>query len=295
MNKAVFNKPALNAQEQINLLKSRGLKFQDVEYAINILNNITYYRLSAYMKFYQNKNDENYIPNTFFEDIVKLYNFDKDLKLLIFENIRIIEIALRTKISLYMCKNYGSHWFYNKSNFKTDDDHKKTLEILQNEKGLSKDTFIKYYFKKYSSPSLPPFWMCAEVLSMGDLSKILSGIHFKDTKQISKEITDKYFIAPILSNWIHVLATIRNICAHHSRLWNRKLKIKFSTPQKIKEWNINNLNSDSIYSLCFVLTILLENNPYNNFENQLIRLLNKYPTIDISNMGFPKNWKKFNL
>ena len=144
MEKIKFNKPSLNVDKQIDLLKSRGLIINNVDFAKNILSNITYYRLSAYMKYFQI--DDKFKKNTIFEDIVNLYNFDKDLKSIIFENIRVIEIALRAKICLYMCSNYGSHWFYDVKNYKSRRDYEKTLEILENDRGLKKDTFIKYYF-----------------------------------------------------------------------------------------------------------------------------------------------------
>lgn len=282
VEKIKFKKPAISVNEQISLLKSRGLSILDENLAFKILSNITYYRLSAYMKFYQH--DEKFVAGTTFDDVINLYNFDNELKTLIFENIRLVEIALRTKICLHMCTNYGSHWFYDKNNFKSEKDYLKTLEILENEKGLKKDTFIKYYFQKYSEPDLPPFWMIVEVLSMGDLSKILSGLNFKDLKQIARDLTPNHYTAPVLTNWIHVLATIRNICAHHSRLWNRTLKIKFSEPQKIKKWQEMQIKSDDISAICFVLSILLEQHPYNDFENQLKILCNKYHPIQINQL-----------
>lgn len=291
MEKIIYNKPAINVEKQIELLKSRNLIVNDIEFAQKILSNITYYRLSAFMKYFQ-VNDR-FFDGTTFEDILTLYNFDKDLKSLIFENIRIIEISLRAKICLHMCSNYGAHWFNDINNFKNELAYNKTLEIFKNEKELSKDTFIKYYFEKYSSPDLPPFWMITEVLSMGDLSKIMSGLNYKDIKQISKDLTPNYFTAPIITNWVHVLATIRNICAHHSRLWNRKLKIKFSEPQKIDIWNKNNIASDNVYSICFVILLLLQNNPYNDFESKLISLFEKYNSVDKTKMGFPKSWNGF--
>ena len=185
-----------------------------------------------------------------------------------------------------MCSNYGSHWFYNINNYKSRYDYEKTLEILENEKGLKKDTFIKYYFEKYSEPDLPPFWMISEVLSMGDLSKILNGLNFKDVKQIAKSLTPDYFTPPVITNWIHVLATIRDICAHHSRLWNRQLKIKFSEPQKIPQWFNNHVKNDNVYAVCFVISLLMKHHPYNNFEQQLKNLFEQYPSIDITKMGF---------
>ena len=281
-----YNKPALSVKEQIELLKSRGLIINDEKYATDILNNITYYRLSAYMKYFQES--DIFKSNTKFEDIIYLYNFDKELKSLIFENIRLVEISLRTKICLHMCSNYGSHWFYNVNCYKTEKEYRKILEVLENEKGVQKDTFIKYYSEKYSEPKLPPFWMLTEVLSMGDLSKILNGINFKDIKEIAKSITTKYYIVPVLTNWVHVLATVRNICAHHSRLWNRELRIKFSEPQKISEWNEQNIVNDKVCGICFVLKLLLENHPCSNFEQELKELFNKYDRIDFSKMGFFK-------
>lgn len=276
-----YTKPALSVEKQIELLKSRGLIIGNPDHANKILSNITYYRLSSYMKYFQN--NDTFKPNTKFEDIVELYNFDKELRSIIFENIRLVEISLRAKVSLQMCANYGSHWFYDESNFKTQKDYEKTLEILKNEQGLKKDTFLRYYSKKYSEPELPPFWMMSEVLSMGDLSKILSGINFKDVKAIAKSITPEYNIAPVLVNWIHVLATIRNICAHHSRLWNRQLKIKFMEPQKIKEWREGKIENDKLSGICFVLKILLKHHPCNSFEKELKDLLRKYGKIDSFN------------
>lgn len=283
LEKIKYNKPVLCVEKQIELLKSRGLIINDEDFAQDILSNITYYRLSSYMKFFQNL--DKFKPGTTFEDIVYLYNFDKELKSLIFENIRLVEIFLRAKICLHMCSNYGSHWFYDISCFKTEEGYKKTLDILENEKGLKKDTFIKYYFKKYSEPELPPFWMMSEVLSMGDLSKILSGINFKDVKAIAKSATSKYYIAPVLTNWVHVLATVRNICAHHSRLWNRQLKIKFAEPQKIPEWKNKNIINDKVCAVCFVLALLLENHPCSNFEAELKKLFDCYDRIDLTKMG----------
>ena len=90
MEKIRFNKPAICVKGQIELLKSRGLIIADENFAENILSNITYYRLSAYMKYFQV--NDNFSKNTTFEDIVNLYNFDKELKLLVFDYIRLLEV-----------------------------------------------------------------------------------------------------------------------------------------------------------------------------------------------------------
>lgn len=293
VEKIRFNKPALNITEQIELLTSRNLIINDIGFAKNILSNISYYRLSAYMKYFQVS--DCFKKNIRFEDVVNLYNFDKDLKSIIFENIRAIEISLRTKICLHMCSNYGSHWFYDVNNYKSEQDLEKTIKIFENEKGLRKDTFIKYYYERYSEPDLPPFWMISEVLSLGDLSKILNGLKYRDVKQIANLLSGDYYISPVITNWMHVLATIRNLCAHHSRLWNRQLKIKFSEPQKIHCWKECNVNNDDIFAVCFVIALLMKNHPYNEFEEQLKSLFLKYKTVNITKMGFPKSFDSFNI
>ena len=114
---------------------------------------------------------------------------------------------------------------------------------------MQKDTFIKYYCEKYSEPKLPPFWMISQVLSTG-LSKVLTNINHKDVKIIAKSITEEYYPAPVIENWIHVLASIRNICAHYSRLWNRELKIKLAKPEKIYEWEQSDVINNKLQELC---------------------------------------------
>ena len=286
LEKIKYNKPVLNVEEQIKLLKSRGLIIKNEQFAVKILNNITYYRLSAYMKFFQDKDEFN--PDTSFEDIIYLYNFDKELKSLVFESIRLIEISIRTKICLVMCNKYGSHWFYNSDCYKSENYSNKTLTILENECSMKKDTFIKYYCEKYSEPKLPPFWMIAEVLSMGSLSKVLTNINRKDVKIIAKSISEEYYFAPVIENWIHVLASIRNICAHHSRLWNRELKIKLAKPEKIPEWKQAGIMSNKLSGVCFVISLLLKNHPCSNFDCELKELFEKYNKIDFSKMEFNK-------
>lgn len=124
----------------------------------------------------------------------------------------------------------------------------------------------------------------SEVLSMGDLSKMLNGINFKDVKIIAKSIALKYYIALVLTNQIYVLATVRNICAHHSRLWNRQLKIKFAEPQKISEWKNQNIVNNKLCAVCFVLALLLENHPCSDFKTELKNLSDCYNKVDLANM-----------
>ena len=113
-----FNKGALTAEEQITLLiKQRGLVVNDKESAINLISRIGYYHLSSYMRNFQTGDKHLFLPKTEFGDIINLYNFDNELRQLVFNAIEKIEIAYKAAISNVMCKRFNSHWFYNSEVF----------------------------------------------------------------------------------------------------------------------------------------------------------------------------------
>lgn len=106
-----FDKKALTAEEQLELLIDRGLIVEDKSSAINILKRISYYRLSAYMRNFQCNFCHEFVKGTTFKDVLDLYEFDKKLRIICFEAVQKIEIAYRAAISNILSKEYGSHWF----------------------------------------------------------------------------------------------------------------------------------------------------------------------------------------
>src|ERR1700755_1867919 len=112
-----YSKPPLSILQQIALLKQRKLVFKDETRAFHYLSNISYYRLRAYTYPFQDntKPDHPFIKPVTFEDILDLYLFDRRLRLLVFDALEKIEIALRTKIIYQYALNYGSHWYENMS------------------------------------------------------------------------------------------------------------------------------------------------------------------------------------
>ena len=110
MNKIPFNKPALSVSQQIAKLEGRGLIVNDKTLAENALRNLNYYRLSGYwMYFEDNRNPHHFKTGTKFEDILNLYNFEKELRTYIFEGISRFEVSLRTQFSHQVGMKYGSH------------------------------------------------------------------------------------------------------------------------------------------------------------------------------------------
>lgn len=298
MSKKVYNKTPLSFTDQLALLKSRGISVADELKAISILQKISYYRLSAYFLPYQSVKDT-FNPGTTFKQIIDTYSFDRELRLLVFDCIERIEIAIRTQIIYQMAYHYNdSHWqdnqslfikpYYNKIGIKVDPFSEFQSIISKAKTVRTPEVFIQHYLNNYSSPSNPPSWMCFELLTIGEMSNIYRGLSSKVDK---KRIASFFDLHPtVFISWLHSLTYVRNICAHHARLWNKELAIK---PELLLnptgDWisiPFNN-NKRLFYFLCVLKYLLLRANPGNNLKVKLENLFAKYPTVPIKYLGIP--------
>lgn len=297
-----YNKIPLSFQKQIELLKSRNLIIDDEPKALSYLQEISYYRLSAYFLPYQSAKD-NFEDNITFEQIIKTYSFDRELRLLVFDCIERIEVAIRTQFIYQMALHYNdSHWQDNQNHFITPYYNKignlvnpfaDFQAIISKAKtARTPETFIKHYINTYNKPANPPSWMCFELLTIGELSHIYRGLKNNADK---KRIAEFFEVHPtVFTSWLHTLTYVRNICAHHSRLWNRDLAIE---PEKLLKPKGNWIakpyenNKRVFYFLCVLRYLLLRANPSNSMKQKLENLFNKYPTVPIKYLGIPSDGK----
>lgn len=288
--KGKYSKPALTIEQQIDLLVSRGLKITDREEASHYLRFIGYYRLSAYGIPFEyggaDANNHYFRPNTNFEQILELYIFDRKLRLLIMDAIERIEVALKATISDIASIHHGSHWFLQKEFFDVKFHHDSFLEKLKQDIATNKsETLIQQYINNYSDPEFPPSWMIFEMLSLGTVSLIYKFLKSELKKEVASLFGVHY---SILESWLHSLSYVRNLCAHHSRIWNRIFIIK---PKILKECKAHIAQDNKFFAQTFVIVRLLRKISQNShWEERLENLLKEYPSIDISMMGFPKNW-----
>ncbi len=298
----VYNKIPLSFTEQITLLKSRDLIIGDEPKALSYLQEISYYRLSAYFLPYQTAKDK-FENNITFEQIIKTYSFDRELRLLVFDCIERIEVAIRTQFVYQMSLHYNdSHWQDNQNHFITPYYNKignlvnpfaDFQAIISKAKtARTPETFIKHYINNYHKPANPPSWMCSELLTIGELSHIYRGLKNNADK---KRIADFFEVHPtVFTSWLHTLTYVRNICAHHSRLWNRDLAIE---PEKLLKPKGNWVNKPFennkrvFYFLCVLRYMLLRANPGNSMKQKVENLFNKYPSIPIKYLGIPSDGK----
>ncbi len=296
----VYTKPALTFSDQLELLASRGLHIADRHLALRHLSSISYYRLSAYWYPFLERDADGALsggslPGTTFDDVVALYEFDRHLRLLVMDAIERIEVHIRTLVTYHLGHQYGAFGHTDPANFHPNFNHANWLAKLEAEACQSKDVFVRHFKESYTGFPTLPIWMSTEVMSLGSLSFCYKGLKNNDKKQIASQLGVHH---KRLQDWLHTLTYIRNICAHHSRLWNRELAIK---PERVRdpEWNPPlTPRHDRLFYVLLMLRVLLRSN--HNGErwaercNELLEPLAAEAKCR-SVMGLPQNWKEHPL
>lgn len=349
-----FNKPTTTVDQQLDILKERGLRIRHHQKAHQILSEINYYRLSAYyLPFQKDKIQHQFYPNATFEKIVKLYRFDEALRNIIMPIIESAEILIRMRITYYLVLKYDDPFCYlDKELYKDkfignqlaredfisfveesqivdiwnllvernyinskgrilkreimhDDFNGIDESIIESIKQIftlssfdiwfgkmddsikeSKEEFARHYLEKYydDSPGFP-LWMATEMISFGQLSKLYAGLDSEHRTNIAKQYGLKH---SILLNWLHSIVYVRNMCAHHSRLWNRELEIRPRRPNNLPEAN---LWTNRVFTILLVLKYLTPKNYcWARIVWRLCWLFLNNQFVDKEAMGFPKHW-----
>ena len=297
---SIFDKPAFSADQHIAQWAERGLAIPDRTKTEHYLSVISYYRLSAYTLPFQVGNpDHHFKSDTSFNDVLDLYVFDRELRLLVMDAIERIEVAIRSHINNHMAIKYGSHWYLDETHFKRTYNHKGLLADIERQcRRKTKEVFLKHYVEKYTSPRLPPSWVVVELLTYGQLSIVYDNMaRATDQKIIARQFNTH---AELLRSWMQSISYIRNVCAHHSRLWNRELgnapKVPHTPPDNwirtlgtVADSQIN--PNKRLYLLLVVIEYLLQAaNPESEWHKRLYDLMQKHPNVSKAHMGMPEDW-----
>jgi abortive infection bacteriophage resistance protein len=307
-----FSKPYLTVPEQLALLRSRGMGITDDVRATAALERIGYYRLSGY--WYPLRASTSSQPREIldkfqlgaeFGQVINLYVFDKKLRFLTLDALERVEVALRTDIALLLGRH--SSIAHRKSELLDGNFTKKLipgkmhtryaewLARLDQTTERSREEFVQHFQRTYSSPL--PIWMAIELWDFGMLSIFLSGMRRQDQQKIAS----KYGLPrpDLLTGWVRSLNFVRNVCAHHSRLWNRPLIDQPVLPRGSELPLLRHLLDDRLaqtrfYSaaaiLCFLLRVI---NPGTTWASRLkdhLATIPKAPGVALGHMGFPDNW-----
>lgn len=304
------NKPARSIADQIALLQSRNMLFRNIADAPNHLLNISYYRLKGYWWDMQNDYVLHILkPNTYFEDIIERYNFDRHLRLILFDAIERVEISLRTKMIYHLSLSYGSLWYLNPNLFDNGSisynsvlktQHAHTLDEIKKEFNRSKEIFIEDHKNRFPNQDADA-WKILEVASLGNLSKLYKSLNHQlpEKATIAKEMGLNLHTE--LSSWLEAITYLRNIIAHHARLWSRNMVKKpiDNINNPIQDWlsfPLSPVQKKKPFLIISTLIYLCNNTtPNNQIKANILNLINQYPNIPIYKMGFLNNWDQHDI
>jgi abortive infection bacteriophage resistance protein len=291
-SKRPYKKPTTTYAEQIALLKSRGMAISDEQLAAFYLQHISYYRMGAYwLPFEADHTTHQFQSDTTFEKVLRLYNFDRELRLLVLDAIERIEVSARAQWAHQLGHAYGAHAHLKPQLAKRKEHWQNNLDALRKEVERSEEMFILHMTQTYSE-ALPPIWACCEVMSLGLLSRWYSSLA---PIQIRSRIAGVFGLDhDVLQSWLHHLSVVRNLCAHHSRLWNRKFdRVSPQAPKSKPALLIDTfVAGHGIHNTLLILMYMIDLiAPKHRWGARLFNLLEQHKDLLTTHMDFPIDWQ----
>lgn len=293
--------------EQIQILKDKGLTIEDEESAKDILLRENYFFISGYRHlFMQGVKGKRYIEGTTFRELYALFNFDRQLRNIIFKNLLIIENNLKSIISYQLSKNYGykEKDYLKASNFNTSPEKAKQLNDLlhkvkrQIRVNGGQHSATTHYISNYG---YIPLWIVVKVLSFGIVCELYSVMKPDDQEEIANiyglKVKDLLEYLPILANY-------RNLCAHEDILYGNRTAASITPTEFHAKLEIPELDGEyafginDLFALIIIMKRLLRDEEFRllikeiDYEKSVLD--GKLDVIDIEDvmihMGFPRDY-----
>ena len=295
--------------EQVEILKSKGLEVDDIEYAKSVLLRENYFFISGYRHlFMHDAKDNKFYPGTTFEELYSMFTFDRNMRNIFFKNILIVENNIKSLISYELSKKYG---FKEKDYLNVENFTQNPMRVRQVHDILDKmrrqirvngkqHTATLHYMSNYG---YIPLWILVKVLSFGIVSELYTILKEEDQESIS----NFYGIDPAtLAIYLSVLSNYRNLCAHEDILYDHRTQrfipdTKYHSEMNIEknEENEYKFGKNDLFSVLIILKVMLNDRDFHNFINEVSYeidfLTGKIKTVSIESIldkvGFPENWR----
>jgi abortive infection bacteriophage resistance protein len=294
--RSVPAKPAFTIDEQIEQLARRGMRIGDRARAAHYLGHLNYYRLRGYWmrdELPAANGDHPFRHSADFDEVIRLYDFDRRLRLELNDAIERVEVSLRTRWAYVLGHFAGPVAHCDPVIF--NERHAALLARLEALYADRKEVFLARYLERGEEP---PIWALCEVLSLGDLSKWLRSIREHGVRQ---QIADPYGLAETpFCSFVEHLSYVRNVCAHHARLWNRRLVVgTLALPRKPQELSAQLQRGHEgrlrIYNSVLILLWLMDRiSPGSEWRERIRVLVEGRPDL-WDDMGFPQGWQSYAL
>ncbi len=291
----IYLKPPLTIEQQLKLLKTRGVVITDDAFASRILLTIGYYRLTAYLYPFRLKDGtDNFVPGTSMEKVWRYYRFDRKLRFLIIDAIERIEVAVKGMIANRFTLSYGAFGYNETASFAAPVDverHAEMLDFIHSATDRSKEEFVRHFKASYDSARGLPLWMATEVMTFGNMLTFFRLMKKHDKQAIARQFG---ISEEVLETWLVSLNYIRNVCAHHGRIWNRVLSVRPGIPRKLPQWHDERfpIEASRIYSVLTIARFLLGTiAPQSGWSERLMALLADFQDIPRLSMGMPEGFE----
>ncbi|MDE0775654.1 MAG: Abi family protein [Nocardioides sp.] len=306
----IYSKPALTHDELVDRWVERGLEIPDRARALRYARQLGYFRLSPYtIPFQRSGATHQFRRGVRFDDVLDLYVFDRELRLLVIDALERVEVAVRSALTDHMSSvGGGPHWWIDPNHFRDPRRHGDLVSIVrktcndQLQRGAETSTdelmfrsALEHYLTTYGTPELPPSWLMVETLTIGQLDALIRNLANKSDRTAvarSLGINDV-----LLESWLRTYVRVRNICAHHGRLWNVGLGVYPAIPISRKvHWlsdaeMMNEVRRQRLYPVLTSLqSILTTISPNSSWSARLRDLLARHPNVPLRAMGVPDDW-----
>lgn len=297
-----YAKPARTFEDQADLLLQRGL-LADKEDLVRRLKCVNYYRITGYLypfrcclsrrmtrDIYPETDADRFVPGTTLDHFWTRYTFDRRLRLLVFEATERIENAVKAQMAEIYSNAYGPFGLEDPANFpgfSDADRYRRFTEQLEKEYSRSREDFVEHFKSTYGDVhTLPPLWAMIEVMSFGSVVTL----YRNSDVAVQQKVAVHFGVKPhVLRSWLLSLNTVRNLCAHHARLYNRSMhgiELKFA-----KQWIRLGIPHKKVFGmLCVISALLLHISNDRDWTTATAKLLRSQPELT-RRMGAPVNWE----
>jgi abortive infection bacteriophage resistance protein len=302
-----YNKPYRTPRDLAHKLILQGLAVPDRKLAETTIFRENYFRFKAYISPFFDKTTGKFHPGATFDDLYGLYCADQKLRDFLIPLLALLEVRIRATVDNVITSTTNDpFWHINTEYFKNFSDVERALKKAQQRFDQGKQEFVVHYRDRYFTKQsyvyrrTPPFWIISEIFTLEQLLSVCKSLNEKCAKfMVSAGKNRLDLIAKpfglnshgALINNLGCILELRNLCAHHNRLWNRNLK----NPSGLKgNHSIPPSHPNRLYSQLLMLRICCKAQGIPDgiepFMTSMFASVSVF-TRDKANMGFPPDWQ----
>lgn len=281
--------------EQIELLRSRGLTINDEAEAKDFLLRHNYYRVSGYSLTL--RKDDVFAESATFQNIEDIYNFDHEFRHIILHHIETIEVQMKSVYAYEFTKVYGPLGYLDAARFSNQEKYQEIMEKADRQKRqrLRHEAYLKHFINELRQEI--PLWAYVDLLTISDISFLYTILERPLKITVARRFGLTMNRGPeILGHYMHSMTIIRNLCAHGSRIYNRLFEQKPSLNKREQELLIRRddgtMDNAHFFGFFLIMKRLLPAENFADMKKAVIALTEKYPFVRLDYYGFREDWKE---